>query len=146
VEVKLGKPTLEDVGEAAIGMSWVMPEPPLPGMPATGDHEEEWIEIDVAVELQPWPDRNWLTFWQEEDLHWPRGLDEPVLDGRRLIFSAPELELQQAWDAVKARVAATNLAYREQFPPGEQEADRRGDPEVYTQLRELATQRVDELT
>lgn len=63
-------------------------------------------------------------------LHWPRGLDEPVLDGRRLIFSAPELELQEAWDAVKARVAATNLAYREQFPPGEQEADRRGDPEV----------------
>ena len=148
VEVKLGKPTLEDVGETAIGMSWVMPEPPLPGMPATGDHEEEWIEIDVAVELQPWPDRNWLTFWQEEDLHWPRGLDEPVLDGRRLIFSAPEADLQQAWDAVKARVAATNAMYREEFelPPGEQEADRRGNSNLYAQLRELAQRRIDELT
>jgi hypothetical protein len=82
----------------------------------------------------------------EETFGWPTRFEEPLLDGRKLTFSAPELELQQAWDAVKARVAATNLAYREQFPPGEQEADRRGDPEVYAQLRELATQRVDELT
>ena len=54
----------------------------------------------------------------EEDIHWPDRFDEPVLDGRRLIFSAPEDELQQAWDAVKARVAATNLAYREHFRRG----------------------------
>ena len=84
--------------------------------------------------------------WQEEAFDWPTRFEEPLLDGRKLVFSAPELELQQAWDAVKARVAATNLAYREQFPPGEQEADRRGDPEMYGQLRELATRRVDELT
>jgi hypothetical protein len=146
VEVKLGKPTLENVGEAAIGMSWVAPEPLAPGMPASGEHEEEWVDIVVGVELQPWPDRNWLLFSQEGDLEWPDRLDEPALDGRRLIFEAPEADLQQAWDAVKARVAAANEIYREEFPPGEQEADRRGDPEMYAQLRERAQRRVDELT
>ncbi len=35
--------------------------------------------------------------------------------------------------------------YREEFPPGEQEADRRGDPEMYAQLRKRAQRRVDEL-
>jgi hypothetical protein len=146
VEVKLSKPTLEEVGGTAIGASWVMPEPPLPGMPASGDHEEEWVEISVAVELEPWPDRNWLLFWQEAELDWPKRFDEPVLDGRRLIFEAPEGELQQAWDAVRARVAEANEMYREEFPPGEQEADRRGDSEMYAQLRKAAQQRVDELT
>jgi hypothetical protein len=146
VEVKLGTPTLEDVGETAIAAAWLAPEPLGPGMEASGEHHEEWVDIDVAVELQPWPDRYWLLLWQEEAFDWPTRLEEPLLDGRSLIFSAPEDELQQAWDAVKARVAATNLAYREQFPRGEQEADRCGDPEMYAQLRELATRRVDELT
>jgi hypothetical protein len=35
--------------------------------------------------------------------------------------------------------------YREEFPSGEQDADRRGDPDMYAQLRERAQQRVDQL-
>ncbi len=95
MEVKLGKPTLEDVGESGMSMAWEMrPELAPPGMEASGEIHEEWVDIEVAIELQPWPDRNWLLFWQEGDLGWPDGFDEPVLDGRRLIFEAPEDELQ----------------------------------------------------
>lgn len=144
MEVKLGKPTLEDVGETGMAMAW-SGLPPEPGMEASGEIEEEWVDIVVAVELEPWPDRNWLLFWQEGDLEWPERLGEPMLDGRRLIFEAPEADLQQAWDAVKARVAAANEMYREEFASGEQEADRRGDADMYAQLRERAQQRVDQL-
>jgi hypothetical protein len=101
-----------------------MPESLAPGMPASGEHEEAWIEIDVAVELHPWPNRDWLLFWQEEEFDWPKHFDEPLLDGRRLVFSAPEEDLERAGNAVKARVKATNEAYGEQFPQGEDEADR----------------------
>jgi hypothetical protein len=87
VEVKLGKPTLEDVGETGMAMAW-SGLPPEPGMEASGEIEEEWVDIVVAVELEPWPDRNWLLFWQEGDLEWPERLGEPMLDGRRLIRGA----------------------------------------------------------
>jgi hypothetical protein len=114
------------------------------GMAASGEHEEEWVEISVAVELEPWPSHYWFLFWREGDLEWPDGFDEPVLDGRRLIFNAPEGELQGAWDAVKARVTLANELHREQFPRGEEDADR-GDDTLYAALRERAQRRIDEL-
>jgi hypothetical protein len=148
VEVKLGKPTLEGVGESGMAIAWEMPsELAPPGMEASGEDAEEWIDIDVAVELQPWPDHSWLLFWQEADLEWPERFGEPVLDGRRLIFSAREDELQDAWEALKARVESANLMYRE---------DRAGLPEDYEpdpetqealrRLREVAQRCIDELT
>ncbi len=111
MEVKLGKPMLKDVGEIAIRAAWGG-QAVSTGTPASGEHEEEWIEIEVAVDLQPWPNHNWLLFWQEADLEWPERFDEPVLDGRRLIFSARDDELQDAWDAVKIRVEKANMMYR----------------------------------
>jgi hypothetical protein len=144
VEVTLGKPMLEDVGKSGIAMAW---EGPLaPGMPATGEHEEEWVDIVVGVELQPWPDRNWLTFWQDEDLSWPDHLDAPRLDGRKLIFEAREGELEQAWAAVKTRVEATNRAYREHFSPDDDEVESNpAERESLARLREAAQRRIDAL-
>jgi len=82
MEVKLGKPTLERVGESGIAVAWSGATPPGPGIPASGEHSEESIGIDVAVELHPWPDHDWLLYWQEADLEWPERFDEPLLDGR----------------------------------------------------------------
>jgi hypothetical protein len=146
VEVKLGKRTLEDVGESSMGIAWVAPDPLAPGLPASGEHEEEWVDIVVGVELQPWPDRTWLTFWQEEDFHWPDRFDLPVLDGRKLIFEARENELEEAWAAVKARVEATNQLYREEFTTPKREPD--SDPaeqESLARLREAVQTRIDAL-
>jgi hypothetical protein len=146
MEVKLGKPALESVGESGIAVAWSGATAPGRGMPASGEHSEEWIEIDVAVELQPWPDHDWLLFWQEADLEWPERFDEPLLDGRRLIFSAAEDELEDAWEAVKARVESANVMDREhhegrpeghESDPAEQESLRR--------LREIAQRRVAKL-
>lgn len=142
MEVKLGKPMLEDVGETGIRAAWGG-QAPTPEMPASGEYHKEWIDVVVGVELDPWPDRDWLTFWRDEDLDRPDWFKEPVLDGRKLIFEAPEKALQAAWDAVKARVAATNRAYRE-FSADE-DADR-GDPKMLAPLREAAQRRIDELT
>jgi hypothetical protein len=75
----------------------------------------------VGVELQPWPDLNWLTFWREEDWGWPEHLEEPLLDGRKLVFGAPTAKLEEAWSAVKTRVEATNRAYSE-FSTNQHEA------------------------
>jgi hypothetical protein len=116
-------------------------------MPTSGEEHEEWVEIEVSVELEPRPDRYWLLFWQDEDLSWPERLEEPVLDGETLRFSAPEEELQKAWDAVKLRVAATNEAYAEhRSEGGRRPDDRHGASRLYTELRERAQRRVDELT
>jgi hypothetical protein len=112
----------------------------------SGEHQEEWIEIDVAVELHPWPNRDWLLWWQEGDLEWPEGLDEPVLDGRRLIFSAPAHELQEAWEAVKVRVDSANDLYRED--QSHLSDDHEPDPaeqESLNRLRAIAQRRIDEL-
>lgn len=143
VEVKLGKPRLEDVGKSGIAMAW---EGPLgPDMGDSGEHHEEWVDIIVGVELQPWPDRNWLTFWQEEDLSWPDHLDAPRLDGRKLIFEAPENELEEAWAAVKARVESTNRAYGE-FSTDQHEPDSHpAERESLARLREAAQRRIDAL-
>jgi hypothetical protein len=147
VEVKLGRPTLEDVGESAIGVAWAAPEPLGPGVGASGEYEEEWVDIVVGVVLQPWPDRDWLAFWQEEGIHWPDRFEEPVLDGRKLVFEAREDELEGAWAAVKARVEATNRAYREEFSTAEHDPD--PDPVVQkslARLRAAAQKRVDSLS
>jgi hypothetical protein len=146
VEVKLGKPMLEDVGETAIRAAWGGQAPLPPGWPASGELHKEWLDIEVYVELEPRPDRRWLLLWQEEEFDWPDGPEEPLIDGETLHFKASEEELQGAWKAIKARVAATNALHRGEFPPGEDEAERRGDPELYAKLREGAQRRVDELT
>jgi hypothetical protein len=146
MEVKLGKPTLERAGESGIAVAWSGATPPGPGIPAPGEHSEEWIEIDVAVELHPWPDHDWLLYWQEADLEWPERFDEPLLDGRRLILSAQEDELEEAWEALKARVESANLMYREHregLPEGD-ESDP-AEEESLRRLREIAQRRVDEL-
>jgi hypothetical protein len=65
--------------------------------------------------LQPWPDRTWLVFWEDEERDWPSHLREPMLDGRKLYFDAREEELEEAWVALKARAAARNRAYREEY-------------------------------
>jgi hypothetical protein len=146
VEVKLGKPMLEDVGETAIRAAWGGQAPPPPGMPASGEYQRDWIDVVVGVELEPWPDHDWLTFWQEEDLDWPERFEEPVLDGRRLIFSARDDELQDAWDAVKIRVEKANMMYRgdrEDLP--EDDDSQLAEQESLRRLREAAQRRIDEL-
>jgi hypothetical protein len=144
MEVKLGKPTLEHVGESATAMAWSGLQP-TPGNSTAGEDKEEWIAIGVAVELDPWPDRDWLTFWQEEDLDWPDRFEEPMLDGRKLMFEASEEELQAAWDAVKARVAATNRASREHHSLDEGDKPDVAEQESLARLRELAQRRIDAL-
>jgi hypothetical protein len=143
VEVKLGKPMLEDVGRSAIGIAWVGPLGP--GMEESGEDQEEWVEIVVGVEFQPWPDSNWLAFWQEEDLHWPEHLDPPLLDGRKLIFSAPENKLEEAWAGVKARVEATNRAYREFSSDSDDPTSHPEEQESLARVREAAQRRIDAL-
>jgi hypothetical protein len=146
VDVKLGKPTLESVSEAGIALAWSSVPPPGSSEPASGEHSEEWIQIDVAVELDPWPNHEWLLYWQEGDLEWPERFDEPLLDGQRLIFGAPEDNLRDAWEPVKARVESANLMYREDhqgLPEGDEP-----DPdelESLRRLREAAQRRIDEL-
>lgn len=146
MEVKLGKPTLEDVGEAGMGMAWFEGHPN--GDVSSGGHDEEWVEITVGVELQPWPDRNWLAFWQEEELGWPDHLEKPLLDGRRLIFETREDELEEAWAAVKARVDAANRMYREEFASFlslDEHESHGAEPESLSRLREAAQRRIDAL-
>jgi hypothetical protein len=144
VEVKLGKPTLEDVGETGLGVAWASTEPPAPGMETLGEQEEEWVDIVVGVELQPWPDRVWLTLWNAEDRTWPEHLTPPLLDGRMLVFEAREDELEGAWAAVKARVEKTNRVYREEYSLPEHEPDA-AEQESLTRLREIGQRRVDAL-
>jgi hypothetical protein len=54
-------------------------------------------------------------------LGWPEHLEEPLLDGRKLVFRAPAAKLEEAWSAVKTRVEATNRAYSE-FSTNQHEA------------------------
>jgi hypothetical protein len=145
VEVKLGKPALAGVSEAGMGAAWVLPESPAPGVPAVGEDEEEWIEIEVEVELLPWPDRNWLGNWYG-GAEWPERFSEPLLDGRMLVFEAREEELEQVWAAVKARVEQTNRLYAEDAwrPEGEDEPEP-VESESHKRLREAAQRRVDAL-
>jgi hypothetical protein len=148
VEVKLGRPTLEDVFETAASAALVELGPG--GTEESSDvYEEEWVDITVAVELQPWPDRDWLLSWQEEDLGWPDHLDPPLLDGRKLIFEAREQELEEAWAAVKTRVDATNRAYREDafvpFAPTDEHEPDAAAQESLARLREAAQRRIDAL-
>jgi hypothetical protein len=144
VEVKLGKPMLEDVGETEIRAAWGGQVAPPPGMPASGEYQREWLDIGVYVALEPRPDRSWLLLWQEEEFDSPDGPLEPLIDGGTLYFSAPEEELQAVWEAIKARVAATNALYRGECFPDEDEAERHGALDA--NLRERAQRRVDELT
>jgi hypothetical protein len=141
VEVKLGKPRLEDVAESGIQTAWEGVH--APGM--SGESQEEWIEIVVGVELQPWPDGTWLTFWREEDLEWPEHFEEPMLDGRKLIFTASEDQLEEAWAALKARVESTNRLYAEHHSLDEEEAPHRAEREALARLRESAQRRIDAL-
>jgi hypothetical protein len=97
VEVKLGKPRFADVVENGVQTAWEGVH--ASGMLASGESQGEWIEIVVGVELQPWPDGAWLTFWREEDLDWPERFEELTLDGRKLIFTASEDQLEEAWGA-----------------------------------------------
>jgi hypothetical protein len=121
VEVRLGKPALVGVSEAAMGAAWVLPESSTPGVPAVGDDEEEWIEIAVEVELEPRPDRTWLSLWYDIANEWPEHLSQPLLDCSVLFFSVAEDELEHAWGAVKQRVGRTNVLYAEETwtPEGE---------------------------
>ncbi len=93
--------------------------------------------------------RNWLAFWQDEDLDWPDHLDPPLLDGGTLIFEAREQELEDAWAAVKARVDATNRAYREDafvpFAPTDEHEPDAAQQESLARLREAAQRRIDAL-
>jgi hypothetical protein len=143
VKVKLSKPQLEDVAESAIQMAWEGVH--APGMPALEETQEEWIEIVVGVELQHWPDGTWLTFWREEDVEWPERFDEPMLDGRKLIFTASEDQLEEAWAALKARVEATNRLYAEHHSLDEEEDPSRAEREALARLRESAQRRIDAL-
>jgi hypothetical protein len=122
MHVRLGKPALVDVDEEAIAIAWETQSPP-PGMAPSGAEEDEWVEIEVAAELEPRPDRYWLVFWQEDDLDWPEPFEEPLLDGETLRFTAPEDKLQAAWEAVKRRVAAANDAYAEHLSEGGRKPD-----------------------
>jgi hypothetical protein len=144
MHVRLGKPALVDVDEEAIAIAWETQSPP-PGMAPSGAEDDEWVEIEVAAELEPRPDRYWLVFWQEDDLDWPEPFEEPLLDGETLRFTAPEDKLQAAWEAVKRRVAAANDSLRGAPLRGWSET-RCPASRLYAELRERAQRRVDGLS
>ena len=144
MEVKLGKPALDAVSEVGMAAAWVLPEPPGAGMEASGEAEEDWVEISAEVELQPWPDRGWLKLWYGEDSNWPEHLSPPLLDGRMLVFGAPEDELEEAWAAVKARVETTNLLSAESTTEEESDSES-AEFESHARLREAAQRRVSAL-
>jgi hypothetical protein len=53
-------------------------------------------------------------------------LEEPVLHDRPwLLFTAEKKDLERAWQAIKARVGATNLAYAREVVPAREAARRR---------------------
>ena len=144
MEVKLGTPTLDSVGESAIGVAWVELDPASSGLEASGEDEDEWVDISVEVELQPWPNRGWLRCWYDSERRWPEHLMPILLDGRMLVFEAREEELEEAWAAVKARVEETNRAYREEYSLAEDEPDA-AEQEPLQRLREIAQRRIDAL-
>jgi hypothetical protein len=143
VEVKLGKPTFEDIGWAGEGMAWMERAPG--GKESSGEWQDEWVEVTVAVELQPWPDRSWLVYWQDEEMDWSRHFEEPILDGRKLFLEVREDKLEEAWAALKARVAATNRAYRDEYLVFAESDDRESHgakDEEYARLRETLERRI----
>jgi hypothetical protein len=146
VEVKLGKPTLDGFGTGAASTAWIERYPGEE--PRSGGTHEEYVWVTVAVELQPWPDRNWLVFWQDEEMDWSRHFEEPILDGRKLFLDVQEDKLEEAWNALKARVEATNRAYREEYLVFAQsnEPESHGvEDEEYARLRETLERRIQAL-
>ena len=76
----MGHATLASVGEAGIGGAMSSPDPGL-----SWDDEASWVEILAEAELDPPPDWDWLTYWAEGDLEWPKGFDEPIVSGSKLV-------------------------------------------------------------
>ena len=102
--------------------------------------------ITVSVELGPPPDQEWTEIWKRGDF--PMDLEEPVLDNRPwLIFTVAKKDLERAWQAIKARVEATNLAYAREVIPAREAADRReqAKADVAAEAVEDAQRLVDEL-
>jgi len=117
---------------------------PDPGL--SWDDEASWVEISAEAELDPPPDWDWLTYWAEGDLEWPKGFDEPIVSGSKLRFTAPEDQLQQAWDAIKARVALTNeLAAEDDAVPELDPASHPEEIEAMAKLRKRAQRRIEGL-
>jgi len=145
VRVALGQAMLATVGEAGVGGAVSLL--PVEGRPGSSwEHEASWFEISVEVELDPPPDWDWLTYWAEGDLEWPGAFDDPMINGSKLLFTAPENQLQQAWDAVKARVALANeLAAEDDAVPELDPASHPGEIEAMAELRERAQRRIDGL-
>jgi hypothetical protein len=142
VEVKVGKPTLKNIQMHDAAVVFIR------GRESSGGWHEEWVGVTVAVELQPGPDQDWLVLWRDGEMNWPRHLEEPILEGRKLIFQAREDELEEAWAAVKARVEATNRACRAEFPAfaKRREPDSHGaEQRSYAHLRETLERRVQAL-
>jgi hypothetical protein len=131
VEVKLGKRHVENV--TVMG-----PGPTV----EVGERDT----ITVSVELGPPPDQEWIEIWKRGDF--PVDLEEPVLHDRPwLVFSAEKQDLERVWQAIKARVEATNLAYAGSVIPAREAARRReqAKADVAAEALEDAKRLVDEL-
>ena len=131
VEVKLGKRHVENVTVAGPG----------PAVEVT-DRDT----ITVSVELGPPPDQEWIEIWKRGDF--PMNLEEPVLHDRPwLLFTAEKKDLERAWQAIKARVEATNLAYAGEVIPVREAARRRerAKADVAAEALEDAQRLVDDL-
>jgi hypothetical protein len=72
--------------------------------------------LTVSAGLEPVPDAEWRKLWERGDF--PNDLDEPHFwRGTRLLFTVAKEDLGRAWDAIKARVEATNAAYTADVVP-----------------------------
>jgi hypothetical protein len=131
MEVKLGRRHVENVTVAG---------------PALAVEVADRDTLTVSVELGPPPDQEWIEFWKRGDF--PMDLEEPVLHNRPwLIFTVEKKDLERAWQAIKARVEATNLAYAGEVIPAREAAGRReqAKADVAAEALEDAQRLVDEL-
>jgi hypothetical protein len=132
VEVKLGKRHVENVTVAGPG--------------AAVEVADRDATITVSVELGPPPDQQWIEIWKRGDF--PIDLEEPVLHDRPwLLFTAEKKDLERAWQAIKARLEATNLGYAGEVIPAREAARRLDQANVdeATDALEDAQRLVDEL-
>jgi hypothetical protein len=138
MEVKLGRRHLEDV--TVVGDTEF-----ITAGPGSAVRLSDADTVTVSVELETFPDLEWLELWKRGSS--PIGLEEPVFHQHKLLFTAEKKALQQAWDAIKARVEATNLSYAQEVIPEREAAAHRDQAkaDVDAAAREEAQRLVDGL-
>jgi hypothetical protein len=133
MEVKLGRRQLEDV--TVVGQTEF-----ITAGPGSAVRLSDADIVTVSVELEPFPDLERLGLWKRGSS--PIGLEEPVFHQHKLVFTAEKKAVQQAWDAIKARVEATNLSYAEEVLPEREAAAHRNQAKAAMPLRARRAQRL----